>query len=277
MRRHTDRGRAHPRRRARAAPRRRGWCAPATSAATATGYPDGLAGEEIPLGARIVAVCDAFDAMISDRPYRAAHRRRGRARRAAPLRGTQFDPAVVEAFCAELDADARDAAAREESEDDGLASLTHHMRRALAGGRGVDADAPRDPLRPRRGRAGDRRPAAAPAADVRVDSGTRSCQSGPTMWYDAERGVANHVTLAYDVRASTSSTTPGRRSPRGRVRGTADPNTVTCAAAGLRFVKFELVGHGRHHGLPGSGPGTVILDGDPGNDDLTGGDGADIL
>ena len=35
-----------------------------------TGYPDGLAGEAIPLGGRIVAICDAFDAMISDRPYR---------------------------------------------------------------------------------------------------------------------------------------------------------------------------------------------------------------
>ena len=43
------------------------------------GYPDGLAGEEIPLGARIVAVCDAFDAMTTDRPYR--DRRRARPRR----------------------------------------------------------------------------------------------------------------------------------------------------------------------------------------------------
>ena len=34
------------------------------------GYPDGLRGEEIPLGARVVAVCDAFDAMTTDRPYR---------------------------------------------------------------------------------------------------------------------------------------------------------------------------------------------------------------
>ena len=34
-----------------------------------SGYPDGLAGDEIPLGARIIAVCDSFDAMISDRPY----------------------------------------------------------------------------------------------------------------------------------------------------------------------------------------------------------------
>ena len=47
-------------------------CATATSAGTARGYPDGLAGEEIPLGARIVFACDAYDAMTTDRPYRAA-------------------------------------------------------------------------------------------------------------------------------------------------------------------------------------------------------------
>ena len=50
----------------------RGWSGPATSAGTATGYPDGLRGEEIPLGARIVAVCDAYEAMTADRSYRAA-------------------------------------------------------------------------------------------------------------------------------------------------------------------------------------------------------------
>ena len=63
------------------------------------GYPDGLAGEQIPLGARIIAVCDAFDAMTSDRPYR----KRGSVEDAiAELRqhaGSQFDPTVVEAFC----------------------------------------------------------------------------------------------------------------------------------------------------------------------------------
>ena len=64
------------------------------------GYPDGLAGEQIPLGARIVAVCDAYDAMTSARPYQ---RRIPHARALAELRrcaGTQFDPRVVEAFCA---------------------------------------------------------------------------------------------------------------------------------------------------------------------------------
>ncbi len=67
-----------------------------------TGYPDGLAGEEIPLGARIIFVCDAFDAMISERSYSNAV---APAEAVAELRacaGTQFDPAVVEAFVATL-------------------------------------------------------------------------------------------------------------------------------------------------------------------------------
>jgi diguanylate cyclase (GGDEF)-like protein len=63
------------------------------------GYPDGLAGEDIPLGARIIAVCDAFDAMTSERPYRGPT---GLEEALAELKahaGDQFDPVVVEAFC----------------------------------------------------------------------------------------------------------------------------------------------------------------------------------
>jgi two-component system, cell cycle response regulator len=63
------------------------------------GYPDGLAGEAIPLGARIVTVCDAFHAMTTPRPYQAQldpEAARAELRRCA---GTQFDPAVVAAFC----------------------------------------------------------------------------------------------------------------------------------------------------------------------------------
>lgn len=67
------------------------------------GYPDKLAGHEIPLGARVIAVADAFDAMTSNRPYRGAlplgkaveEMRRGA--------GTQFDPEVVDHFLAVLD------------------------------------------------------------------------------------------------------------------------------------------------------------------------------
>lgn len=62
------------------------------------GYPEGLKGEEIPMGARIIAVISAWEAMTSDRPYRKAltlTEASDELRRAA---GTQFDPAVVEAF-----------------------------------------------------------------------------------------------------------------------------------------------------------------------------------
>jgi hypothetical protein len=64
------------------------------------GYPHGLRGNEIPLGARIVAVADAYHAMIHDRPYKTA---RTHAQALAELRenaGTQFDPEVVNLFCA---------------------------------------------------------------------------------------------------------------------------------------------------------------------------------
>jgi two-component system, cell cycle response regulator len=76
-----------------------------------SGYPDALAGERIPLGARIVAVCAAFAAMTSERPYR-SRLDLGVAvdelRRAA---GTQFDPTVVDAFLAELEDRGRQAEA----------------------------------------------------------------------------------------------------------------------------------------------------------------------
>jgi HD-GYP domain-containing protein (c-di-GMP phosphodiesterase class II) len=62
------------------------------------GYPDGLHGEEIPLGARIVAVCDAWHAMTSDRAYRMALPTEEALRRLREASGSQFDPGVVDAF-----------------------------------------------------------------------------------------------------------------------------------------------------------------------------------
>ena len=71
-----------------------------------TGYPEGLAGDQIPLGARIVFVADAFDAMTADRgPTRTHGRPRTEVEALAELArcaGTQFDPLVVEAFAKEL-------------------------------------------------------------------------------------------------------------------------------------------------------------------------------
>ena len=62
------------------------------------GYPDGLAGEEIPLESRVILVADAFEAMTSDRPYRLAPGQSFAVRELGRHAGTQFDPAVVEAL-----------------------------------------------------------------------------------------------------------------------------------------------------------------------------------
>jgi HD-GYP domain-containing protein (c-di-GMP phosphodiesterase class II) len=62
------------------------------------GYPDRLSGEEIPLGARIIAVADTFDAMTSDRPYRRGLSRAVALNEIRRQSGAQFDPRVVEAF-----------------------------------------------------------------------------------------------------------------------------------------------------------------------------------
>jgi diguanylate cyclase (GGDEF)-like protein len=66
------------------------------------GYPDGLEREQIPLGARIVAVCDAFRAMVEPRPYRAALGRDAALDELRAQAGRQFDPACVEALLAVL-------------------------------------------------------------------------------------------------------------------------------------------------------------------------------
>ncbi len=62
------------------------------------GYPDGLAGDAIPLGARILAVVDAYDAMTSDRPYRRSIGEERARAELIGLAGSQFDPAVVKAM-----------------------------------------------------------------------------------------------------------------------------------------------------------------------------------
>ena len=68
-----------------------------------TGYPDGLKGDEIPLAARIVFVCDAFDAMISNRPYAEALTIDAALEELRRCAGTQFDPEVSHSFCEGLD------------------------------------------------------------------------------------------------------------------------------------------------------------------------------
>jgi two-component system, cell cycle response regulator len=64
-----------------------------------SGYPDALEGEGIPIGARVIAVCDAFDAMVSEKPYRVAMKSDEALEELRRCAGTQFDPWLVGLFC----------------------------------------------------------------------------------------------------------------------------------------------------------------------------------
>ncbi len=70
-----------------------------------TGYPDRLAADAIPLGARIIAVCDAYAAMTSERPHRKAGTAAYALQELQRCRGTQFDAEVVDAFCRVVEGD----------------------------------------------------------------------------------------------------------------------------------------------------------------------------
>ncbi len=75
-----------------------------------SGYPDGLAGEQIPLLARIIGIADAFDAMTSNRPYRKAMTVQQALLELRAGAGKQFDPSLVEVFIARISSQSRDAA-----------------------------------------------------------------------------------------------------------------------------------------------------------------------
>ncbi len=96
-----------------------------------SGYPDGLRGEAIPLASRITLACDAYHAMTSDRPYRAAL---GPEIAAAELRagaGTQFDPSVVGALLAQIEADAAGEPPPQPAREAGTAGLSANVLDAL--------------------------------------------------------------------------------------------------------------------------------------------------
>ncbi len=71
-----------------------------------TGYPRGLKGEEIPFAARVFAVIDVWDALLSDRPYRRAWSADQAREYIRSQAGTHFDPRVVDAFLTMIDSDA---------------------------------------------------------------------------------------------------------------------------------------------------------------------------
>lgn len=87
------------------------------------GYPDGLRGEAIPIGARVVAVVDAHDAMTHDRPYRGRLGDDEAREELIRHRGTQFDPGLVDLLLASLDGKPADEFARDVSFTRGLHAL----------------------------------------------------------------------------------------------------------------------------------------------------------
>ena len=89
------------------------------------GYPDGLAGEQIPRPARIVFACDAYNAMTTDRPYRRSIGREAAVKELWANAGSQFDPAVVAALTAVVYREAADP----------VASPAEALRQVIAGGR----------------------------------------------------------------------------------------------------------------------------------------------
>lgn len=85
----------------------RGWSRASHERWDGSGYPDGLVGAEIPVGARIIAICDAYEAMVEQRPYRDSV---SPLEALAELRahgGSLFDPDLVEIFAAVLESDSR--------------------------------------------------------------------------------------------------------------------------------------------------------------------------
>ena len=89
------------------------------------GYPDGLAGEAIPIGARIVSVVDAHDAMTHDRPYRQRLSEDEAVNELLRNRGTQLDPELIDLFIANL--------GRIDGQSDGADAYTRGLRRFYEG------------------------------------------------------------------------------------------------------------------------------------------------
>jgi putative two-component system response regulator len=94
-----------------------------------SGYPDGLAGEAIPVGARVVTVVDAFDAIVHDRPYRPARSPREAVAEIRLGCGSQFDPTIARRFIVELALDQIELAGIDRSNNEaakGLGLLSRH-------------------------------------------------------------------------------------------------------------------------------------------------------
>ena len=119
----------NPGRLPRAQTDRTAWSAAPTSAGTGRVIQTGSAGAEIPLGARIIAVCDSYDAMTSDRSYRRAMSEEVALAELSAGAGSQFDPEVVAAFLRVRTQALMTAAPRTHSARPALTGLRHRRNR----------------------------------------------------------------------------------------------------------------------------------------------------
>lgn len=161
------------------------------------GYPYGLRAQEIPLGARIVAIADAYDAMVHDRPYKRAMSHEAAIQELRRHAGTQFDPELVELFC-DLYATRAPEPEAEPALYEALAA-SHRGRRAS-----VVVPEPATGRSERRRRRSDA-PNAADTADTADASAT--IEPPQTMAADATLGIAEPRTPTRidDARARTRS------------------------------------------------------------------------
>ena len=151
------------------------------------GYPDGLRGDAIPIGARILTVVDSFDAMASDRPYRRAMPLAEAMGIVRKLAGTQFDPQVVDAL--EHQYERLEAEARLESEKLLRLNTEISVSRGIAPGAGFEQDS--------REAEAERTPAAAqasPAKEQQVDTSPDSAGLIAAVRTQAEHLLARTTT-----------------------------------------------------------------------------------
>ena len=160
------------------------------------GYPFGLRANEIPLGARIVAVADAYDAMTTDRPYKRAMSHPAAIAELRRHAGTQFDPELVESFC---DLYSNEAPAPDPAVLAMLAATDAHAGQTVRAPGAV-------PVRPARRRRRSDEVAADAALSVAggdVTEGTESTTMGP----DGELGMATGPSDARSSRRRTGNPT----------------------------------------------------------------------
>ena len=179
-----------------------------------TGYPDRLAGEDIPLGSRIILACDAYHAMTSDRPYRAAMAHGHAVAELVRGAGSQFDPRIVSALVGLLgrgDGQARFTAAALSALK--LAGCGHRLRRRRACSTGSTA--------PRARRAWSSSSSSRPRA-CRSRTCAPPAATGALLFVGAERamgGQARYSTREVGERVGVGSGLPRGAAPRaGRAR-----------------------------------------------------------